>query len=149
MLSRHATAAALAAIFVLHGICPAQTQPAPATQPSASDLKDKPDEWFASDEGRRAVAFIISKQLPVGGWEKEYHKTPQPDWEGIGTIDNGYTYTELRVLAATTAWDAAAIARHLQGSGIEAQVRRGEPNLEDVFVAATRKPARNVTGAAA
>jgi PelA/Pel-15E family pectate lyase len=66
---------------------------------SAADLKDKPDDWFATDDGKRAVAFIVSKQLPNGGWEKEYHKAPQPDWKGIGTIDNGYTYTELRVLA--------------------------------------------------
>jgi PelA/Pel-15E family pectate lyase len=70
----------------------------PATRPSAADLKDKPDDWFASEEGRQAVEFIIARQLPNGGWEKEYHKAPQPDWKGIGTIDNGYTYTELRLL---------------------------------------------------
>ena len=66
---------------------------------SASDLKDKPDEWFATEEGRKAVGFIISKQLPIGGWEKDYHKTTQPDWKNIGTIDNGLTYTEIRTLA--------------------------------------------------
>ena len=66
---------------------------------SASDLKDKPDAWFATDEGRLAVEFIISKQLPIGGWEKDYHKTVQPDWKDIATIDNGLTYTELRLLA--------------------------------------------------
>jgi hypothetical protein len=53
------------------------------------------------------------------------------------------------VLAASTAWDADSLAQHLRGAGIAAQVRRGEPNLEDVFVAATRKPARAATGTAA
>src|SRR5687768_9396904 len=118
MLSRHATAA-LAALLVLQGICPAQTQPAAATQPSASDLKDKPDEWLASDEGKRAVAFVISKQLPIGGWEKDYHKTTQPDWKNIGTIDNGLTYTELRLLARAYNVSKDERARNAFNKGVD------------------------------
>ncbi len=56
---------------------------------------------------------------------------------------------ELRVLAASTAWDVDSLSQHLRAAGIDAQVRRGEPNLEDVFVAATRKPARVAAGTAA
>ncbi len=56
---------------------------------------------------------------------------------------------ELRVLAASTAWDSASLAQHLRAASVDAQVRRGEPNLEDVFVAATRKPARVAAGTAA
>ena len=48
---------------------------------------------------------------------------------------------ELRVLAADAAWSAERLTAHLRDGGIEAQVRRGAANLEDVFVAATRKPA--------
>ena len=55
---------------------------------------------------------------------------------------------ELRVLAASTAWDSASLAQHLRAADVDAQVRRGEPNLEDVFVAATRKPARVAAGTA-
>jgi hypothetical protein len=34
----------------------------------------------------------------------------------------------------------AAIGKHLERAGIEARVEPTTPNLEDVFVAATRKP---------
>ncbi|MCQ4164535.1 ABC transporter ATP-binding protein [Tahibacter harae] len=57
---------------------------------------------------------------------------------------------ELRVLAAREGWDAASLQHRLGDCGIAATVRRGEANLEDVFVAATQKPVRPAaTGAAA
>jgi PelA/Pel-15E family pectate lyase len=75
-----------------------------AVKDRAGALLEKPDAWFSSDEGIRAIDQIIAKQLPSGGWEKGYDIAPTagpgPDeWTGIGTIDNGFTYTEVRVLA--------------------------------------------------
>nr|WP_306673636.1 ABC transporter ATP-binding protein [Tahibacter caeni] len=55
---------------------------------------------------------------------------------------------ELRVLAASETWDAQRLAHRLRDAGIDAQVSRGAANLEDVFVAATRKPT-TAAGAAA
>jgi ABC-2 type transport system ATP-binding protein len=48
----------------------------------------------------------------------------------------------LRVLAAAGELDAAAVAGALRNAGLEAQVEPVAPNLEDVFVAATRSDAR-------
>src|SRR5262245_33051460 len=75
-----------------------------AVKDRAGPLLEKPDAWFSSEEGIRAIDQIIAKQLPSGGWEKGYDIAPTagpaPDeWTGIGTIDNGFTYTEVRVLA--------------------------------------------------
>jgi PelA/Pel-15E family pectate lyase len=90
---------------------------------TANDLKSKPDEWFKSDEGKSQIDSVISWQRPEGGWEKGYdaatpHDPAKPffvhkpgagnalipvkegeEWLGVGTIDNGLTYTEARVLA--------------------------------------------------
>jgi ABC-2 type transport system ATP-binding protein len=46
----------------------------------------------------------------------------------------------LRVLAADAPGIETAIAERLESEGIEADVQLALPNLEDVFVAATRKP---------
>ena len=57
---------------------------------------------------------------------------------------------ELRVLAARDEWNADSLQRRLGELGVGATVRRGEANLEDVFVAATQKPVRAApTGAVA
>ncbi|WP_428940683.1 pectate lyase [Fontivita pretiosa] len=88
-----------------------QTQPVVAVHSSAAEIQKKPDEWFTTEQGIRAIDFIISKQLANGGWEKGYQNAPSSappaslpynipaKWDGEGTIDNGFTYTELRVLA--------------------------------------------------
>jgi PelA/Pel-15E family pectate lyase len=76
----------------------------------APSLASRPDAWFGTPDGRAAVDNILSWQGhgPGGvmGWPKAYDATkPRPDnggnveWEGIATIDNGATYTELRLLA--------------------------------------------------
>jgi PelA/Pel-15E family pectate lyase len=75
-----------------------------AVKDQAGALLEKPDAWFSSVEGMRAIDQIIAKQLSNGGWEKGYDIAPTagpaPDeWTGVGTIDNGFTYTEIRVLA--------------------------------------------------
>jgi len=48
----------------------------------------------------------------------------------------------LRVLAADREDLVGALGARLRADGIDAQVRPAAPNLEDVFVAATRRPAR-------
>jgi ABC-2 type transport system ATP-binding protein len=54
---------------------------------------------------------------------------------------------ELRVLAERGTVDAAAVQERLRAAGLDATVHAGTPNLEDVFVAATRKPAANTEAA--
>jgi PelA/Pel-15E family pectate lyase len=90
---------------------------------TANELKNRPDAWFATDEGIQQIDNIISWQRPEGGWEKGYDATrPRPgaqayyapatqpstvpfpvregeEWHGENTIDNGITYTEVRVLS--------------------------------------------------
>src|SRR5690606_39865220 len=48
--------------------------------------------------------------------------------------------TALRVLAANGDDVARTVAERLRAAGIEAGVQDTAPNLEDVFVAATRRP---------
>ncbi|WP_442511900.1 pectate lyase [Novipirellula sp. SH528] len=70
---------------------------------SAGDLVKKPDSWFSSDEGRKAVACILSWQSEHGDWPKNKN-TAQEEYSGDrsklqGTFDNGATTGELRTLA--------------------------------------------------
>lgn len=70
---------------------------------TTSDVRDKPPEWYSTDEGKRAVDGIIAGQLESGGWRKGYNLldpkagSEQSRW-AMGTYDNNMTYTELRVL---------------------------------------------------
>nr|AAW84060.1 pectate lyase [uncultured bacterium] len=73
---------------------------------TADKINNKPDSWLTSDEGIKLIDNIITWQNPEGGWAKYYdatnpHKQGEVygDWDGVGTIDNGYTYTELNLLA--------------------------------------------------
>ncbi len=69
---------------------------------AAAYLK-KPDEWFASTDGRRIAANILSYQSDLGGWPKNTDTTDEPyigDRKEIQpTFDNGATTDELRFLA--------------------------------------------------
>jgi PelA/Pel-15E family pectate lyase len=76
----------------------------------APSLLSKPDPWFISEEGRSTLDNILSWQGKgpgnVMGWPKAYDVSkPRPangggvEWQGIATIDNGATYSELRLLA--------------------------------------------------
>jgi PelA/Pel-15E family pectate lyase len=69
-------------------------------------------QWFRSDEGKQVVENVLAMQLPCGGWDKNLERTmdmakPLSDSnrkkfaqrEDRGTIDNGATYTQLRLLA--------------------------------------------------
>lgn len=76
----------------------------------APSFASRPDAWFATDEGKRVMDNILTWQGhgPAGvmGWPKAYDAAKaRPadgggiEWEGVATIDNGATYTELRLLA--------------------------------------------------
>jgi PelA/Pel-15E family pectate lyase len=80
---------------------------APAMAATVMDLRNKPDEWHTSDEGKRTIDNVISAQRTEGGWKKAYDVSkPDTDadkraggsWDAA-TIDNGATYTEIRLLA--------------------------------------------------
>ena len=68
------------------------------------DVRDKPDEWFSSEEGKQVIANILIAQLPDGGWRKGYdlldaeNHHPADAW-AMGSIDNGTTFTEMRLLS--------------------------------------------------
>ena len=80
---------------------------ASARAATVMDLRSKPDDWHTSDEGKRAIDNVISHQRTSGGWKKAYDVSkPDADadkraggsWDAA-TIDNGATYTEIRLLA--------------------------------------------------
>jgi PelA/Pel-15E family pectate lyase len=77
-----------------------------AARLTADRINNKPDAWLSSDEGIQQIDNIITWQNPDGGWAKGYdatqpHKAGQPYgvWDGVGTIDNNFTTTELALLA--------------------------------------------------
>lgn len=83
---------------------------------------DKPDAWFAGDEGRRIAATIRSFQSDLGGWPKNVDTTAAPFTgnraELRPTYDNRATTDELRFLArafnaADDETDRAAFLRGL------------------------------------
>ncbi|MES2657935.1 MAG: pectate lyase [Verrucomicrobiota bacterium] len=69
----------------------------------AADYLKKSDEWFASPDGRRIAANIVSYQSDSGGWPKNTDTVDAP-YTGARkklkpTFDNGATTGELRFLA--------------------------------------------------
>ena len=102
----------------------------PATRGTSGISLNQPDSWYRSEEARRIAKIIVSFQTPAGGWSKNldmtHHKraagemfahanasrfasatdldTPEhPDWNYVGTFDNGATITQLRFLAKIVA----------------------------------------------
>jgi len=102
----------------------------PVIPPSARSVRgislDQPLEWYASDEGRRIAAIIVSFQTPAGGWSKnldmtQHRRAPgehfaadnvsrflsksdndtphDTNWSYVGTFDNDTTITQMRFLA--------------------------------------------------
>lgn len=90
--------------------------------------------WYASDEARRIATIIVSFQTPAGGWSKNLDMTHHsrapgelfahgnasryasrddldlpvnPDWNYVGTFDNGATITQLRFLAKIVSADTS------------------------------------------
>lgn len=88
---------------------------------AAADIgqyRNRPAEWFSTDEGKQVVSNIISWQNANGGWWKAYdpakprpaHIAPSTEpnqipgddtdsWHRTSTIDNNATWSEMRVLA--------------------------------------------------
>ncbi len=59
----------------------------------AVDLSQKPESWFSSEEGRKAMECILSWQSEHGDWPKNKDTSTKP-YEGErakikGTFDNG------------------------------------------------------------
>jgi PelA/Pel-15E family pectate lyase len=71
--------------------------------PTAEVLLEKSDDWFRSEEGRRATTNVLSWQSPLGDWPSNT-RTPTQPFDGDrarlrGNFDNGATTGELRFLA--------------------------------------------------
>ena len=66
------------------------------------DYRDKPDEWYRSEEGKRIAENVLSWQSPQGSWPKNTstmsHAFSGSPNELRGTFDNGATVDELRFL---------------------------------------------------
>ncbi len=68
-----------------------------------SQLLERPDEWYASAEGKATTARVLSWQTPTGSWPKavdtsgKMNDNRQKSLEG--TFDNKSTTDELRYLA--------------------------------------------------
>jgi PelA/Pel-15E family pectate lyase len=71
---------------------------------------NQPVEWFATPEGRRIAANVLSYQTPSGGWSKRLDLSKEPRAPGTdfvsesnahyeGTFDNDSTTTQLRAVA--------------------------------------------------
>lgn len=66
------------------------------------------DAWLRSDDGVEQLANLLSYQTPAGGWCKAYDLSTVRDsaagakgfggWNGTPTIDNGATWSEVRLL---------------------------------------------------
>lgn len=69
----------------------------------ATKLLENADEWFQSEDARRALDHLLSWQTDAGDWPKNIDTVSQPFNDDLtkpnGTFDNGATSGELRVLA--------------------------------------------------
>lgn len=106
-------------IFITTTFAASMVQAAPAQAGPVLDAAlSRPADWFATDDAARLADNIASWQNKNGGWWKTYdpdvHRPetlPEPmkndgpagdsegDWRRTSHIDNGATYTELRLLA--------------------------------------------------
>jgi PelA/Pel-15E family pectate lyase len=88
---------------------------------TGADLRRQETSWLAGTDGTRILANVLTYQTPAGGWAKGYDAHgPRPEnggnasyggWEGTPTIDNGATWSEIRLLArAYTATQIPAYA---------------------------------------
>ncbi len=76
---------------------------------TGADLLDEKDDWLRSAEAQVELAHLLTFQTPSGGWCKGFDVRKPRDasagapgfggWNGTPTIDNGATYSEIRVLA--------------------------------------------------
>ncbi len=91
------------------------------TESLAADLSKKPDAWFGSDEGKKAMDCVLSWQSDRGDWPKNTDTTTKvysgERSELLGTFDNGATTGELVALAraSNTTGDARYERAFLKG----------------------------------
>ena len=93
----------------------------------------------------------LCADLAHGVWlvQAEAPRAAQQALAGLpGVVALAQIGAELRVLAQRDALDGEAIGARLAAAGVAARIERGSPNLEDVFVAATQRPARAAEAAA-
>lgn len=89
------------------------------------DFLRRPPEWFASAEGARLTANILSWQSEAGAWPKNMDPTAAPfsgkdrAKEIKGTFDNGATTDELRFLARAFGATSNAAARAAVERGLD------------------------------
>jgi len=124
-----------------------QTISPPAGSSTRGLALNRSNEWYASAEARRIADIIVSFQTPAGGWSKNLDMTqhlrapgerfahgnvsqfanstdldlpPDPNWNYVGTFDNGATTTQLRFLAKVVAAND-----HQQGAAFRKSFFRG------------------------
>ena len=93
----------------------------------------------------------LCADLAYGVWlvQAEAARSAQQTLAGLpGVVALAQIGAELRVLAQRDVVDGDALGARLAAAGVTAQIERGTPNLEDVFVAATQRPARAAEAAA-
>ncbi len=72
-----------------------------------NDVLRQPDAWYGSAEARAVADSVLLYQRDTGGWPKNIDMTDPPDPADVAgarqqrdsTIDNGATYTQIRLLA--------------------------------------------------
>ena len=125
----------------------------PCFAADAPSFVNKPDAWFATDQGKTVVANIISWELPAGGWYKAYdalkpntapipHEFPpatspeaaaatqreRGSWDNVATIDNNATHSELRILARAVTLQNNPAAKAAFFKGLDALLAAQYPN---------------------
>ncbi|HKB04435.1 MAG TPA: pectate lyase [Gemmataceae bacterium] len=96
--------------------------PVPALAAGPASYLNKPTEWFASDEGKRIAANVLSHQAEAGGWPKNTYTTVafagnRKDIKP--TFDNRATTDELRFLARAYAATRDATYRAAFDRGLD------------------------------
>lgn len=95
---------------------------------------NQPVEWFATPEGQRITANVLSYQTPSGGWSKRLDLGKEPRAPGTdfvsetnahyeGTFDNDSTTTQLR-----------AVAKAFKATGNEAARASALKGLNYIFI---------------
>jgi pectate lyase len=75
--------------------------------PCLADIRDslkRDDQWFTSDDGRRAMDNVLAWQVSSGGWPKNIDSARDPvdrtrDKGDLGSFDNNASVNEMRLLA--------------------------------------------------
>ena len=95
--------------------------------------------WVATAEGRATIKAVLSYQTSSGGWGKHIdyalgprgagvgYNSESDEWAYVGTIDNGATVNELRLLAVAAPTDTAARSSFERGAAylLDAQFPSG------------------------